>query len=401
MTHQLNPEKARDKITNIINMLMNQHSGSILITTNKDTIYQNYFGYSDRYTKKTITNATQFLAGSVTKQFTAVAILKAILDKNTKNIQAELNHSIDHYLPAKHEIWNNVMPAWAKIITLHQLLVHSSGIVNYTSLPDFENQIFLKSSDLIYFFKNHELEFTPGEKFSYSNSGYYLLGLIIQEITNQPLDVYLEKSFFKPLNMHSTHFPTHGTVNDLIQRDARFSNLARGYQYEITEQDAALEEIKRYEPMDVPGAAGSLISTTEDLLKWNNALYAGKILPPFLLQLMLKPYLVTEREEAYYGYGIEIMKSETLGEYYSHRGGIPGFRSILTFIPSLQLTISTMQNITADQAKIMPEIKAIKASLPEITKIIEGKYPHIIENRKCFELAPIYDEIIKALEAFF
>src|SRR5262249_37291109 len=157
------------------------------------------------------------------------------------------------------------------------------------------------------------------------------------------------------------------------------------------------------EPMEVPGAAGSLISTVEDLLKWNNALYAGKIIPKFFLELVLKPYLVTERAEAYYGYGIEVMKSETLGEYYSHRGGIPGFRSILTFIPSLELSIATMQNIVADQKKLMPEIEEIKSSLPktlsqeenlaELVKIVENKYPSIIENRKRYELAPIYENI--------
>ena len=302
------------------------------------------------------------------------------------------------------------MPVWAKIVTIHQLLVHSSGITNYTSLPDFEKQKFSKNSDLITFFKKHELEFTPGEKFSYSNSGYYLLGIIIQQITQQNLDIYLEKTFFEPLGMQSTFLPTQGTVDDLIRSDTRFANLARGYQYEIAKQDASLEEINRYESMEVPGAAGSLISTAEDLLKWNNALYAGKIIPKFLLELILNPYLVTERIDAYYGYGIEIMKSDVFGEYYSHRGGIPGFRSILTFIPSLQISIVTLQNIVADQEKLMPEVEKIKAGLPqtlsreesllELVKIIESKYPSIIENRKRYELAPIYDDIIKTLEGF-
>src|SRR5207237_1521440 len=123
------------------------------------------------------------------------------------------------------------------------------------------------------------------------------------------------------------------------------------------------------------------------------------IITKFLLALFLKPYLVTERKDAYYGYGIEVMKSATLGEYYSHRGGITGYRSILTFIPSLQLSIVTMQNIVADQTKLMPEIEEIKAglsqtlsyeeSLAELLNILESKYPVIIENRKRYELAPV------------
>ncbi len=420
MKHKLNLEKARDKITNTVNILVNQmqHSGSIIVTTKKETIYQNSFGFTDISKKIPISMSTQLLAGSVTKQFTAVAILKALLDKNINEndhtklkdlIQAELNNTVEHYLPANHKIWDGSMPEWAKTITIHQLLVHSSGIINYTSLPHFEKQKFHSHVDLITFFKKHELEFIPGEKFSYSNSGYYLLGIIIQQITQKNLDVYLEKILFRPSEMFSTFLPTHGTVDDLIRSDARFMNLARGYQYEMAKHGAALEEVTRYEPMEVPGAAGSLISTTEDLVKWNDALYSGKIIPLFLLELVLKPYLLTERVDAHYGYGIEIINSASLGEYYSHRGGIPGFRSILTFIPSLQISIATMQNIVADQEKLMPEVEEIKSTLPktlsqeeslaELVKIIESKHPSIIENRKRYELAPVYEDIIKTLES--
>jgi hypothetical protein len=160
--------------------------------------------------------------------------------------------------------------------------------------------------------------------------------------------------------------------------------------------------------MEMPGAAGSLITTAEDLLIWNNALYGGKIIPQFLLELMLHPYLVTERIDAYYGYGIEIMKSEALGEYFSHRGGIPGFRSILTYIPSLKLSIITLQNLVADQEKLMPDIQQIQTSLPpnlpkeesmkKLVEIIEAKYPSIIENKKRFEFVLIYEAIIQTLD---
>lgn len=396
------------KLVNTIDELVKNmgHSGSILITAENKNIYKKCFGYANVVKKIPISFNTQFLAGSVTKQFTAVAILKALLNK--KDIKAELNKTIEYYLPEKHEIWDDFMPAWASKVTIHQLLIHASGIPNYTSLDDFEKQKFSKSSDLINFFKGNELEFTPGEKFAYSNSGYYLLGIIIEEITQQKLDIYLEKNFFSPLGMQSTHFPMQGTVDDLIREDARFANLARGYQFEITTCNPIVEEIERYERMEVPGAAGSLITTAEDLLKWNNALYSEKIIPQFLLKLMLHPYIVTERSDAYYGYGIEIIKSEALGNYYSHRGGIPGFRSILTYIPSLQLSIITLQNLVANQEKIMPEVKQIQNSLPinlpeeesmkQLVEIIENKYPNILINKKRFEFSPIYDEMIKVLE---
>lgn len=399
-----------NKISTVIDELIKNmnHSGSILIATPKEIIYKKCFGFADIVRQIPISFKTQFLAGSVTKQFTAVAILKALLGKKKNQIKTHLNQAIDYYLPAKHRIWDGSMPAWASVVTIHQLLIHSSGIPNYTSLLDFENRHFPKTKDLINFFKDHDLEFTPGEKFSYSNSGYYLLGIIIEEITQQNLDVYLENAIFKPLSMQSSFLPMRGTVDELIREDERFLNLARGYQYEITSNNAHLEEIKKYERMEVPGAAGSLIITAEDLFKWNNALYNEKIIPKLLLELMLHPHLVTERSDAYYGYGIEIMESEGLGQYYSHRGGIPGFRSVLTYIPSLQLSIIALQNLAANQEKIMPEVKEIQTSLApnlsneestkKLSEIIEAKYPSIILNRKRFELAPVYEAAINALE---
>ena len=384
------------------------HSGSILLATDQDILYKKCFGFADIAKKIPVSFNTQLLAGSVTKQFAAAAILKVLYDKFSNDIKSALNKTIDYYLPKEHEIWDGSLPSWASQVTIHQLLIHSSGIANYTSLPEFENQTFRKRTDLINFFKEKELEFTPGEKFSYNNSGYYLLGIIIEEIAQQGLDAYLEKIFFKPLGMHSTFFPMQNTVDELIRTDARFTQLARGYQYEIIAYDATLEEIKRYERMEVPGAGGSLITTAEDLLKWNNALYSEKILPPHLLELMLTPYLVTERDDTYYGYGIEVMSSKTLGIYYSHRGGIPGFRSVLTYIPSLKLSIITLQNIAANQEKIMPEVKRLIENIPadtpkeqsfkEINQIIETQYPAILENKKRFEFAPVYEEIIQVLE---
>jgi CubicO group peptidase (beta-lactamase class C family) len=374
-------------------------SGCILISTNQKIIYENCLGYADFAKKIPVTTDTQFLIGSVTKQFAGVAITKALWDKKVKDIQAELNKPIAHYLPSHHALWNGAMPAWANTITLHHLLVHSSGIVNYNSLPGFNNQKFTTSSDIISYFKNHPLEFTSGEKFAYCNSGYFLLGEIIQDIAQESLDLYLEKIFFAPFKMNSTHFPMQGTVDDLIKTDSRFKKLARGYQYDIAKKVADLSEISHYEPMNVPGAGGSLISTAEDLLKWNNALYAGEIVPKSLLELILKPYLVTELGDSYYGYGIEIMKSATGNEYYSHRGGIPGFRSILTYLPDSQTSIIMLQNIVSNDEFIIPIAEKLKTSLTptELVKTIEAQYPTIPENRKRFELVSLYDDILQNL----
>jgi len=397
------------KVTDTIEKLVKnkKHNGSMLVSTENEIFYKKYFGYADIHKKTPVSSKTQFLAGSVTKQFTAVAILKALFDKN-KDIKAELDKPIEYFLPTGCEIWDGTLPDWASKVTIHQLLVHSSGIMNYNTLPEFENQKFSKKSEIINFFKSHKLEFNPGEKFSYSNSGYFLLGIIIEEIVQKSLDIYLEETFFEPLEMKSTFLPMHGTVNELIHNDARFLNLSRGYQYDVIGHNSNLEEIKRYEPMDIPGAGGSLISTADDLLKWNNALYNKKIIPQSLLRLMLHPHLVTERSDTFYGYGIEIINSNTLGTYYFHRGGIPGYRSILTYIPLLNLSIITLQNVVADLERILPEIKQVQASLPpnlsseesakQLNEIFDAKYPDIVENRNQYEFSSVYEVIIKVLE---
>ena len=133
MTYKLNLEKTQSEIANTVNQLIMQHSGCIIVAANKETVFKKCFGYADISKKIPVMMVTQFLVGSVTKQFTAVAILKALLNKNInendpaklKNyIQAELNNTIEYYLPEEHEIWDGLMPAWAKTVTIHQLLVH-------------------------------------------------------------------------------------------------------------------------------------------------------------------------------------------------------------------------------------------------------------------------------------
>lgn len=397
----------KDKINSIINPLLanKQPSGSILIATNKETIYQQSFGYADIEKRTSMLMSTQMLVGSVTKQFTAVALLKG-LDESTKDIKADLNKTVAHYLPEEHEIWAGSMPTWAHLITVHQLLVHSSGIPNYTSIPDFDKKDLQQPSDIVTLFKNLPLEFTPGEKFAYCNSGYTLLGEILQKITSQYIDLYMQKVFFDPLGMKSTYFTTHGTVDSLIKSDPKFSKLARGYSFDIASKDTRLKEITDYILMQIPGAAGSLISTAEDLLIWNNALYGGQVIHKDLLNLMLEPYIITETENHYYGYGIEVIASGALGVYYSHGGAIPGFRSILSFIPSLKLSVIILENIVANRDAFKIEIGEIKAKLnqalsedeksKQADKILGETHPSIAENTQHYMLQPIHDQIMQA-----
>lgn len=384
-------------------------SGALLIAMNDQAIFQQSFGYADIQKKIPITMDTQLLIASVTKQFTGVALLKALFDtvKSTQAIKASLAKPVDHFLPKNHAIWEGVIPEWAHTITLHQLLNHTSGIPNYTSLPDFEKMTFLSPAQLVSCFKNLPLEYTPGSKFSYNNSGYFLLGIMIEQITGQPLDLYMKAAFFDPLGMQSTDLPMNGTVNDLIKSDPRFTHLARGYQFESGIENPPLEEVRDYVSMMVPGAGGSLISTVNDLLKWNNALYKGEIIPLFLVELLVEKHIPTELPGEYYGYGIEIKSKDSLGEYYTHRGGIPGYRSVLTWIPSLQISVIIVENVHESRQRLKPEIDRIKAELPptlsefekgkQIDLILEQRFPMIPANKKTYQLGILHDDILQAI----
>lgn len=392
VTHQICASELKSVVNKTINDLVAnmQPNGTILVACQDEIIFEQGFGFADLLPETAAANDTQYLLASASKQFTAVALLKTLYDKNVqagssekdivnlqKHIEIDLNRPISYYLPKEHSIWAGSIPFWATEVTLHQLLTHSSGIANVTGLPGFTK--FRDSppniQDLIEFFKNEKLEFKPGTKYSYSNSNYILLGEIIQQITGSSLDVYMQRILFDPINMHSTFMAVNGTVKDLKQADPRAKKLAGGYNFDVTMQHVILTEVKKYEPMQIPRGAGSIISTAPDVLKWNNALYSGKVIPIFLLKLMLTAYMPIE-ENISYGYGIKIVDSKNLGTYYYHAGAIPGFQSNITYIPALQLTTICLTNAKADRSKkhsVVQKLSNFKYINQSIIEMLENQ----------------------------
>jgi len=401
-----------------------QLSGTIMVSKDSDIIANQNFGFADSSANIKCCTNTQYLIGSVTKQFTAVALLRALYDNaiasgitkdNTsaieKRIKENLNEPISNYLPQDHKIWAASIPKWANIITLHHLLTHSSGLVNYTSLPAFKD-IFLNPPEmpaLVSFFKDKELDFPIGSKFSYSNSGYQLLGEIIQQITGQALRVYLEKTFFKPLNMFTTFLLTKGTVHDLKNMN-QFKKMACGYEIDVTNENPVIKEVEQHCPMQFAGSAGGMVSTAPDLLLWNSALYAGKVLPYFLLNLLLSPHIkMNDAKDEFYGYGIDIIANPKLGNIYGHGGGIDGFGSQLMYIPSLNLSIICLSNIARNLEKLQPEINKIKAQLPvdlssseEFEMIyteLKRKFPAMATNEDHYFTTEFAAKLVKVLSS--
>lgn len=392
-------DKLKNELEETITSFSQNHylNGTVLVAQDDKIVYQKNFGFADQADGTRINTDTQYLIGSITKHLTAAALLKALLDKYPQEekhsietyIKEVLNKSLAYYLPPEHAIWLGSMPEWANNVTLYHLLTHTSGIANFTSLPNIELLAIIapKAPKLVSFFKNEPTEFEPGERYSYSNSNYVLLGQVVEAITEKPLDIYMAQSFFEPLGMNSTFLATSNTAMRIKKDDARARRLARGYNFDAYAEHPILTEPKHYAPMELPLGSGGLVSTAPDLLKWNNALYAGKVIPEALVKLMVTPYVAMDKEnKKFYGYGITIHKHEALGDIYYHEGSIPGFRSKLTYIPSQSISVICMTNAVEAWEKLLPELGELQEELPkdlaeeekneQSKKIISERHPN-------------------------
>lgn len=277
-------------------------SGSVLVAQNGKVIYKKGFGYANAEWEVPNAPDTRHRIGSVTKQFTAALVLKLVEEG-----RISLDGKIVDYLP------DYPRPAGEEV-TIHHLLTHSSGIPNYTSLPDFFPEMSrdpYEPEEFIPVFSNLDLEFEPGSEWSYSNSGYFLLGVIIEKVTGMSYDEVLRQRLLEPLGLHDTGYDKYEEVLD--RRASGYSLTFAGYRN------------APYLDTSLPYAAGSLYSTVEDLFKWDRALYANRIFSdPRYLELMMTPHIQD------YGYGLVIRKVP-LGEtddsvkVVEHGGGINGF----------------------------------------------------------------------------
>ncbi len=259
-----------------------------------------------------------FRIGSITKQFTAVAVLQLV-----EAGKLALDAPVTKYLPA--------YPMHGKTITLRHLLGHTSGIKNYTNDEDWAKTLVLDKSvaEMVALFKDWPLEFDPGTKFSYSNSGYVLLGAVIEKVTGGTYAAYLNSHVFLPAKLDAT---TYCSEQNVVR------NRAQGYQAwgASFRNDAPLS-------MTQPYAAGALCSTAIDLVKWRHALTDGSLLKASSLQLMQRPGLLKNGKETGYGFGLMLgtISGHTI---ISHGGSINGFASQISSYPEDGLTISVLAN---------------------------------------------------------
>ncbi|HEY1964867.1 MAG TPA: serine hydrolase [Acidobacteriaceae bacterium] len=218
--------------------------------------------------------------------------------------------------------------AWKNITFVH-LLSHTSGIPSFTSFPDYEQLQSrpVTSEELVARFRDKPLDFQPGEKWQYSNSGYALLGYLVEKISGQKYCDFLQQNIFAPLAMHDTGCDRNSMI--LPRRASGYTPGAHGL------------ENASYIDMTVPFSAGELYSTTGDLLRWQQGLFGGKVLNPISLTKMTTPV-----KEGYgYGLSIETIKGR---ERISHGGGINGFNTSEFWYPKEKLTIIVLANVNGN-----------------------------------------------------
>ena len=317
--------------TEQLDELLNQYldygkfNGSVLVADQGKVMYKKGFGMANMEWDIPNKPNTKHRLGSVTKQFTAMLILQLVAEG-----KIDLQTPITTYLP-------DYPKENGDKITTHHLLTHSSGIPNYTAFPDFfaaESRNPYTPDQFVKKFEDKELEFTPGEKFNYSNSGYFLLGVLIEKLSGKTYEEMLHEKIFTPLGMHDTGYDNH---KDILK------NRATGY-----EKNGTSFINSAYLDMSIPYAAGSLYSTVEDLYLWDQALYTTTLLPQKYMDLFFTPYIAAFGNSQYaYGWGVgkEVIGNTTDSiTVISHDGGINGFNTNISRSPSNKSLVVLLNN---------------------------------------------------------
>lgn len=339
---------------------------AVLVAKDGKILVEKGYGFADLGNRVPATPNTKFRIGSISKQFTAAAILK-LAEEGKLSLQDTLAKFISDY-PRANEV------------TIHHLLTHTSGIHSYTSKPGFLEgaTVGVKPEAHIKAFQNDPYDFDPGQKWLYNNSGYYLLGYIIERASGKSYAEYLRQAFFDPLGMRDTG--VHETT-------AILDDEAYGYSFE----NGKIRKAVNWD-MSKAGAAGALYSTVRDLYRWNEAIFSGKVLKESSLKAAFTPVKTAsddpdELKETGYGYGWAIQTWRGLREI-SHGGGLNGFVSYLLRLPTENFTVAVLVNCAppfpgADPSSLAHEIPELvlgdKRPAREVPRIDSNVSPASLE----------------------
>ncbi|MDQ3126178.1 MAG: serine hydrolase, partial [Pseudomonadota bacterium] len=290
-----------------------EFTGSVLVARDGEVLLDRGYGFANREWSVPNDGDTKFRLGSVTKQFTAVAIMLL----NERGL-VDLDAPVKTYRPDAPASWDEV--------TVRHLLSHTGGLTNLTDFDDYGASKTLAATmdSLIERFRDRPLDFQPGEGWNYSNSGYIVLTAIVEKVSGKAYADFVAENLFQPLGMADSGYDSHAAI--LPRRASGYAPTARG----IVNAD--------YVDMTIPQGAGALYSTTRDLLKWEQGLFGGRLLSPESLTLLTTP--VRNR----YAFGLMVTEAggnTTIG----HSGGIEGFNTHMAYDPARRMTVIVLGNL--------------------------------------------------------
>ena len=330
----------KDKVAKIQEVLSTAHkhrlfNGTALVAENGKIIYKGAFGMANMEWAIPNTADTKFRLASITKQFTAALTLQLVEQGKIK-----IDGKITDYLPDyRKDVGDKV--------TIHHLLTHTSGIPSYTSQPGFFENVSrnpYKVADFVKKYTSGDLEFEPGSKYSYNNSGYFLLGAIIEKVTEKTFEEALKAYILDPAGMKNSGYDRHDAL--IPKRATGYGKTDNGYQNSA------------YLDMSIPYAAGSMYSTVEDLYLWDQALYTEKLLSAASKDLMYKPFL----QDYAYGWVVNnasFKQNDQPVQVIRHGGGINGFSTMIVRFPKEKNLIVLLDNTAQNTGRLSETITNI------------------------------------------
>jgi CubicO group peptidase (beta-lactamase class C family) len=341
--------------------------GTVLVAQDGKILLDKGYGFANLEWDVPNTPTTKFRLGSITKQFTAASIL--LLEERGK---LKTEDPVKKYIP-------DAPAAWEKITIFH-VLTHTSGIPSLTSFPDFESHEAqaMTPEKLVEWFRDKPLEFEPGTKWSYSNSGYILLGYLIEKISGQSYSDFIQQNIFTPLGMKDSGYDSNSAI--IFHRAAGYTPGKKG------------PENAGFVHMTIPFSAGALYSTTEDLLRWEEGLFGGKVLKAESLAKMTEPF----KQDYAFGLGVTTKNGRKM---ISHNGGIEGFNTLLAYYPDDKLVVAVLANLNGPAAgdlgaKLAQAAHGEKVVLPTERKEITVSPEILKQYVGTYELTPKFSIVI-------
>lgn len=348
-------------------------NGNVLIADKGKVIYEKSFGLAERENQRKLNANSVFELASVSKTFTAMGIV--LLEKQGK---LKYDDPIEKYIPEL---------AFYGKITLRNLLNHTSGLPDYMELFEekWDKTKFATNQDIVKEFAKHQpkLLFPIGEKYEYSNTGYALLGLIIEKVSKQTFGDFLAKNIFKPLKMNAS----------LVYRGKYKPQKIDNYAFSYVGNDLqnALHLGKEHYTYYLDGIVGDgmVNSTTSDLLKWDRALYRNQFINDKDREIIFKSVKTNNGEETRYGFGWQVANSKKYGKIASHTGGWMGYVTLIERHLDKDKTIIMLQNYNTPKTAIPRQ---------EVRKIL---YNEALEPEKELVAITPTPEQLKAYEGVY